>query len=118
MRRYRWGARAVTHARVNCDVLRFNAAMNTLPRAPYIVAYVAFLVIAVCVAVMAVQPSKRDLSKLAGPGSEAYNTAASAIKTHPSFSDSKPAAPTSALTGSLVDPAVESPTQVVAQRRK
>jgi hypothetical protein len=116
--RYSLAAQAVTHARAKCCAPRFNAGMSTLPRTSYIVAYVALLITAVSVAVMAVQPSKRDLSKLVRPGMVATKAAASAMTANQSFTDGMPAAPTSALNGAVIDKAFESPPQVVAQRRK
>lgn len=92
-------------------------AMSTLPRTPYIVAYVALLVTAVSVAVMAVQPSPRDLSKLARPGVVATKAASSALTTHQAFTDGM-AAPSAALSGAVIDKAFEATPQVVAQRRK
>jgi hypothetical protein len=93
-------------------------AMSTLPRTPYIVAYVALLVTAVSVAVMAVQPSKRDLSKLARPGMVTTKATTAAMTANQSLTDGMASAPTPALSGAVVDKAFESPPQVVAQRRK
>jgi hypothetical protein len=92
--------------------------MSTWSRAPYLVAYMAFLTTAVSVAVMTAQPSKRDLSKLVRPGVVASEAAVSTVTANRAVTDAMPAIPTSDFNSAVIDKAFEKPPHVVAERRK